>query len=545
MARLLIVSNRLPVTVRLAEGRCSRRSGRSGEPGHGPRRWHWRGKEVVYACNLHSPKGIATCCPSAVVLGSISKSEASTQVHRSPDAPRRAPARDGGRLALAAALLVPCAALAQSFAVPVPVPKNIILPNYDNALVGQVEAVEGGAYLARTEDATASFYNPAGLAAANRTALTGSASGFVWSRLRSQALGQSTSKSRIENTPGYFAVVIGKPILKGDRLRLGFSITNAISWSPSAIDEVIEVPPASGQRLTYSSRVGFSTVVPTVSFGYKLTRTVRLGVGGGLSHTSFSDQETFSGNMPISGRTVQFVSGFRASGDIYHLALSAGAQWDAAPRLTLGAIVRAPGLRITSGSLVTYESATQGGGLATSAYFRDDSGPFEYKLPLELGVGVAYRLGSVQAEIDVRYHANVGQYTLYRSARPLQVTTQNPDGTTSQSTQPLTVLTYSSRAVANVAAGASYQAGKRLAFHAGFFASFSPIGNAAIAPFQRADLYAATAGAAFAGEHWSGSLGLAYEFGTSTAVQSSEVAGLGTSLDYRSATLLYAVGYKF
>jgi hypothetical protein len=473
------------------------------------------------------------------------KSGASTQ-HRSSDAPRRdSSARDGRRLALAAVLLFPCAALAQSFAIPVPVPKNIILPNYDNALVGQVEAVEGGAYLARTEDATASFYNPAGLAAATRTAITGSASGFVWSRLRSQALGQSTSRSRIENTPGYFAVVIGEPILKGDRLRLGFSITNAVSWSPSAIDEVIEGPPSSGHRLTYTSRVGFSTVVPTVSFGYKLTRTVRLGAGGGLSHTSFSDQETFSGNMPISGRTAQFVSGFRASGDIYHLALSAGVQWDATSQLTLGAVVRAPGLRITSGSLVTYESATQGGGLSTSAYFRDDSGAFEYKLPLELGAGVAYRFGSVRAEIDVRYHANVGQYTLYRSARPLQVTTQNPDGTTSQSTQPFTDLTYSSRAVANVAAGASYQAGKRLAFHAGFFVSFSPIGNAAITPFQRADLYAATAGAAFVGEHWSGSLGLAYEFGSSTAVQSSEGAGLGTSLDYRAATLLYAIGYKF
>src|SRR5690349_18068359 len=67
-------------------------------------------------------------------------------------------------LALAAGLLVPCAALAQSFVIPVPAPKNIILPNYDNVLIGPVEAVEAGAYLARTQDASASFYNPAGLA---------------------------------------------------------------------------------------------------------------------------------------------------------------------------------------------------------------------------------------------------------------------------------------------------------------------------------------------------------------------------------------------
>ena len=137
------------------------------------------------------------------------------------------------------------------------------------------------------------------------------------------------------------------------------------------------------------------------------------------------------------------------------------------------------------------------------------------------------------------------RYTFYRSARSLQVTTQNPDGTMSKSTQPFTNLTYSSRAVANVAAGATYHAGEKLTFHAGFFTSFSPIGNAAITPFQQADLYGATAGAVLTGEHWSGSLGFAYEFGDSTAVQASEGAGSQTALEYRSATLLYAIGYKF
>ena len=162
---------------------------------------------------------------------------------------------------------------------------------------------------------------------------------------------------------------------------------------------------------------------------------------------------------------------------------------------------------------------------------------------MELSTGIAYRLGAARAELDVRYHASAGQYTFYRSARPLQITTQSPGGSTSQSSQPFTDLTYSSRAVTNVAVGANYQAGRGLALHAGFFASFSPIGNASLTPFQQADLYAATAGAALTGEHWSGSLGMAYEFGNSTAVQSSE--GQATSLEYRSATLLYAVGYKF
>ena len=450
----------------------------------------------------------------------------------------------GRGLARTALFLVPCAAFAQSFVIPVPTPKNIILPNYDNALVGLVEAVEGGAYLARTHDASASFYNPAGLAAAE-TFLTASASGFVWSQLKSQALGQSTSHSRIETSPGFLAVVVGSPFLKADVVRVGFCVTNAVSWSPAGIDEVLEAPAGSGQRLTYSSKVGFSTVVPTLSVGYKLAPTVRLGAGVGLAHTAYSDTETFSGGLPISGSGTRFISVLRASGDIYHVALSAGLQWDAAEQFTVGAVVRAPGLRVASGSLVTYESMTQVGGLTTTASFRDDSGAFQYKLPLEVSAGLAYRVGPFEAEIDIRYHASAGQYTFYRSARPMQVTTQNPDGSISQSTQPFDEVVYSTRSVANVAMGASYRLGKALTFHAGFFNSSSPIGNAALTPFQQADLYGGTVGAALLGEHWSGSLGLALELGTSTSVGSSDPAHLATTLDYRSVTLLYAVAYKF
>ena len=45
----------------------------------------------------------------------------------------------------------------------VTVPPNLILPNYDRVPVGQSEGIEAGAYIARTNDAAANWYNPAGL----------------------------------------------------------------------------------------------------------------------------------------------------------------------------------------------------------------------------------------------------------------------------------------------------------------------------------------------------------------------------------------------
>ena len=75
---------------------------------------------------------------------------------------------------LALSLLAPIAARAQLAPVtntPLGLPKALVLPNYDNVLVGKQQALEGGAYIARSSDASASFYNPAGLVQAEKLSL--------------------------------------------------------------------------------------------------------------------------------------------------------------------------------------------------------------------------------------------------------------------------------------------------------------------------------------------------------------------------------------
>ncbi len=442
-------------------------------------------------------------------------------------------------LCVAAGLGLPRAASAQSL--PVPFPKNVVLPNYDTVFIGFVEALEAGAYLARADDAAASFYNPAGLAAVPRTSLSASANGFYWTQLTSRALGQSTSASQLASTPGHFAIVLGPPFIKGDRLRVGFSITRAVSWAPASTDQASPASPGTIPSLTRSSSVEFSTTVPALSLGYVLSPALRLGVSAGIAYTSYSDEETLSGELTTSGQPGHYLSTLRASGGTYHLVFSAGAQWDVTSQLKLGLLVRAPGLRLLSTSRFTYESMVT----PTSTYFRDESGAFEYRLPLEVSAGVAYRVGPVEAEIDVRYHRSAGEYTMYRSTRPLIVQTQNPDGTTSTSTEPFPAIQYSSRAVANVAAGANYQISRRVTVHGGFFLSMSPIGDPVGSPFQKADLYGGTVGVAVTGEHWSWSLGLAYQTASSAAVPGGAGAASATDLVWRSLTLLYALAYRF
>jgi hypothetical protein len=64
-------------------------------------------------------------------------------------------------------------------------------------------------------------------------------------------------------------------------------------------------------------------------------------------------------------------------------------QWDVIGGLTLGLVAKSPGIPLGSSSLVTYESSVLQPQSSSSSYFRDENGTFQYKLPLEVGLGVA------------------------------------------------------------------------------------------------------------------------------------------------------------
>ena len=76
---------------------------------------------------------------------------------------------------------------------PVQVPKALVFPNYDNVLLGKNQALEGGAYVARAGDASANFYNPAGLVQSEKTSLNASSTGWVWTKITSKELDTSVT----------------------------------------------------------------------------------------------------------------------------------------------------------------------------------------------------------------------------------------------------------------------------------------------------------------------------------------------------------------
>jgi len=452
------------------------------------------------------------------------------------------------RLRLAALLLwTPGVAAAQQL--PVPIPKALIFPNYDNVLVGQNQALEGGAYIARVDDAAANFYNPAGLVVSEKTSLNASSTGYVVTRVSSEALNTSISSTKIDAVPGYFGVVVAPPFTDARNLRLGVSVTRGVAWSPGSIDQTTDVPGVAAiERTTYSTDASFKTLLYQIAGAWApvADRSLRLGLGVGLSQTSYSNDSTFSGQLSLGGQPGQFLSTLRANGNEWDVLFTLGVQWEVIRGLTLGALVRSPGLRIGSGSLLTYESSFLRPNAPTSSFLRDENGQFQYKQPWEASLGIAYRFGVAELEADLRYHDAVGSYTFYQTGVPIQLVVHNPDGTTSTSTQPAPTVTFSARRVYNAALGGNVKLSSTITLHAGFYTTFSPVADPATSPLRQADLYGFTGGVDFQLAHFGASIGAGYQFGnsaaTSNVISDQELA---STVKLESISVFYAISYQF
>jgi hypothetical protein len=462
-------------------------------------------------------------------------------------------ARSTSVVVLALLLRGPAAAQSAPSPWPVQFPKPLVFPNYDNVHPGKDQALEGGAYIARASDASANFYNPAGLVQAEMFSINASSAGWTFTRLASEAGGASVTSFKIDNVPGYFGVVIGRPFVGARNLRIGLSIAREVAWAPGPIDQSLtESTGVQGlDRITYSTTSSFDTWLIRVAAAWApgSNRALRLGLSAGVTDTVYDSAATLSGAVTsTTGNPGQSLASLRAHLTEWDVIFGAGIQWDVTPGLTIGATVRSPGYRFSGGSLFTYESSTVATAQpSASFYYRDENGRFHYELPLEVGLGVAYRFGSAQLEVDARMHDAAGTYQLFKPSVPAALTTHNPDGSTSSSTITIAPLDNTARRVFNFAIGGSYRLGRRANLHGGFFTSSSPVESASASPFRKADLYGVTSGVDLQSEHFGLSIGGQYQWGSSPssglALGGQTLASSGVKL--QSFSILYAFSYSF
>lgn len=441
--------------------------------------------------------------------------------------------------------LATVAILAQAVAVP----PNLILPNYDRLPIGQREGIEAGAFLARTNDAGANWYNPAGLGKSQKTALNASATAYDWTSMSLEGFGTSEGRSRINTIGTLLSVAIGEGTIKSDRWRLGFSITNPIVWRPSSIDFAFS--PSANEVFSYASVVDFNTMIPGVAVAYAPggVRTGRFRVGAGLGMAITSLSQTQNVSIRVNSGTSASVTqrDFSAEGSTWQLQPSGGLQWDASSRVIVGARLVAPGLRILGSSRMTLETSQFQSPTSTDLVFRDTDATFDYKRPFEAAGGVAYHAAAFELELDVHYYGAVDTYSLYESDLPGTLTTVDSGGTPTVTNPAFVPTANSARAVTNVSAGGNYRLTSSLRVHAGFASDFSPVDDQTQSVFRKVDLSRFTSGVSLTGQKLSGSLGFGYSFGSGKRTLGNSGGGQPTETQFKVSTfnLLFALSYGF
>jgi long-subunit fatty acid transport protein len=442
-----------------------------------------------------------------------------------------------------AALLLPSAALAQSGG---PLfPPSIAITNYDRVLVGQEEALEAGAFVARVGDTTSGWYNPAGMATMMRSAIGASATGFETSLLSLEGVAkQRGGGMSIYQLPSFFGAVLGRDVIDSEHWRIGLTITKPTSWNQEIVGGV-----AGDRRISYSSQVNLSTLLPMFSASWSPFPALRFGAGIGVAITSLSGVQSLSEQVSTPTTANAFLRTLDTSGTVWNLTGTLGAQWDVTENLVLGGMIRLPGLKIIQSGKLSYQNMQNQAEPWNNTFFNDQDATFDWKLPFDANLGIAWRARSFQLEADVRFHAGIPEYALFSSQVPVLVTTTNPaTGLPVYATQPFPTVTNGAKAVWNFAVGGRYDIDPMWSLHAGFFSDGSPTNASGERVFRSVDMYGVTVGAKVRGDHLSGSLGFGYTWGSSPPFDFGDpVAGtpITTKLTITSLSLLYAVAYKF
>jgi long-subunit fatty acid transport protein len=448
-----------------------------------------------------------------------------------------------GTLSVLLLLALPGAALAQAGTVLFP--PSIAITNYDRVLVGQEEALEAGAFVARVGDTTSGWYNPAGMATVTRTAIGASASGFETDLLSLEGVGQQRGGGMsIYQLPSFFGAVLGKEVIDSERWRIGFTITKPTSWNQEIVGGL-----AGDTRISLSSHVGLSTLLPMFSASYAPFASLRFGAGVGVAITSLSEIQAFSIQAATPTTANAFLRSLDGSGSIWNLTGNVGVQWDVTENVVVGAMMRLPGLKMIQSGHLTYQNVDNRSTPWNQTFFTDQDATFDYRLPLDVSAGVAWRSRSFELELDLRYHGAISEYTLFASDKPIRVTTTDPaTGFPVYTTQAFAGVSNGARTVWNYALGGRYNLNEIWSFHGGFFSDASPTSDAGANLFRSVDMYGITAGAKVRGDHLSGSFGFGYSWGSSPPFQFGDtVTGnpITTRLTVTSLSLLYAVAYKF
>jgi hypothetical protein len=424
---------------------------------------------------------------------------------------------------------------------PVSIPPSLLLPNYDRVYPGLIEALEAGAFVARARNAPAVSYNPAGIALTDRSVLNASAQGYQLTALGGTGFEQASPVSSFEPVPSFVGIVLGRDVIDWESVRLGFAVVTPIHWDQSAIASAM---PVEGQRASYDVHSNFSTVVPTVSVGWAVSSSFRLGASIEFPYTTISNEGELSGELTSATASQGSIQNVALGGSTLDVVAALGAQWTALSWLQLGLLFRTPGLKVLSSGAVNFESLTAGDGGSRHVFFDDPDARFEFRTPMEISLGAAVNLGPVELEADLRWHDGTHTYQIFSSDKMGRIV-DTTSGAPVISRFAFTGIPYRARPVLNGSFGGHVTVTRAVNLSAGVYLDQSPV-DILGQGFRRVDLVGFRTGVGFQVGKVSASLGIGWEHGKGAAdLAPASVPSQHEELTLDTFTVLFSVSFAF
>ena len=355
--------------------------------------------------------------------------------------------------------------------------------HYRSVPIGAHAIALGGAFAGVADDASAGYFNPAGLALGGTVGIAGSLTINAWERFdvrrafeQPEGVVDATSK-RSRTVPIFVgaAVKLGpEDALNRKKFTLAVSVLEPIFSSGGVF--VTATPDAEELTDTYDFSVTDRATWYGVSFASRLNLTQSVGGSIYLSVRKLNHSETglaLAGGTPVPGDPSGFVGTNSAANTqalrfkAFHFVLRFGWLYRIKPQLQLGLMVQPPGIPLKQ----TVNTLSQGFvndnrdpamPVITQAYFADETVDAKLPLPAEIEAGLEYwPAEKVMLALDASFHAPVRSRQRVEISDPVPVGGLFFDGDTGR------------RAIGNVAIAGDFTITKKVMIETGFFTDLS------------------------------------------------------------------------
>jgi hypothetical protein len=428
---------------------------------------------------------------------------------------------------------------------PVLAPSNVVLPNYTAQSPGLTAGLEGGAAVARGDDALATYYNPAGLSRVKQSSLFASGGAMQWLHVTPNAF--PTNVASVGMLPVQVGFLWREPFdYVGWTMAVSFSTEN--NWDSSVSTQLQTGTTSSPETYTYAATSTYVRRTASVGAGYSPDEKLRLGGSADFVVTQLHAAQSVNDRM-IGSKSAPYamVSSYNRT-RFMHLRLTAGAQYDVGERLKIGGTVRTPGIMFGNNSTAGFDGTVDTGAISKNLSYYDEHPEMNLKLPFEFVGGAAYVTERGAVEADLRIVQGSGVYDYFVPSKPL-ITITDTGGSIATAESAFPTIQVDSGSVVDLMVGGHYRVmdkGK-LTAHGGFATANSPVGDTD-GVFKKVDLTRITAGLSGSTEHLTFAGGFSYQSGTSALypVFTSQVGqAVTTTIDVTGFAFVYSVGVRF